>query len=224
MKECRSGRRDSPPWRRRRSLQLFGWLLLAAMATLVLLGAPPWPSGVDYSSSPPVELTRHPFWTYDPVFQEPRDPRQLCSLPVVHPLHPSVWPHLKRTVPIQCKVRGVFVNRGLRSWTSEATCASTKALGTSSKSLRCTYTPAERDGDDRVNYGDPVPFTRDGIPLQHDVVYVSCRNYFEIPVYSNVHAAVLRIPKSMMTSPTPEAQNRPKCSGVWPRFDIEVGR
>ncbi|XP_075725426.1 uncharacterized protein LOC119183341 [Rhipicephalus microplus] len=190
--------------RRRRSLQLFGWLLLAAMATLVLLGAPPWPSGVDYSSSPPVELTRHPFWTYDPVVQEPRDPRQLCSLPVVHPLHPSVWPHLKRTVPIQCKVRQpwltfVDIRGNLRF---------NQSSGYKLESLRCTYTPAERDGDDRVNYGDPVPFTRDGIPLQHDVVYVSCRNYFEIPVYSNVHA-VLRIPKSMMTSPTPEAQNRP---------------
>lgn len=187
-----------------------GWLLLAAMATLALLGAPPWPSGGDYSSSAPAELTRHPFWMYDPVVQEPRDARQLCSLPVVHPLHPSVWPHLKRTVPIQCKVRQpwlTFVDiRGNLRFNH----SSGYKLG----SLRCTYTPAERDGDDRIKYGESVPFTRDETPLQQDVVYVSCRNYFEIPVYSNVHA-VLRIPKSihrrssMMTSPPPEPHDRP---------------
>ncbi|KAL1480614.1 hypothetical protein MTO96_050880 [Rhipicephalus appendiculatus] len=196
--------------RRRRSLQLLGWLLLAAMATLALLGAPPWPSGGDYSSSAPAELTRHPFWMYDPVVQEPRDARQLCSLPVVHPLHPSVWPHLKRTVPIQCKVRQpwlTFVDiRGNLRFNHSS--------GYKLESLRCTYTPAERNGDDKVIYGDPVPFTRDETPLQHDVVYVSCRNYFEMPVYSNVHA-VLRIPKSirqrssMMTSSPPEPQDPP---------------
>uniref|UniRef100_L7LZ52 Sulfatase n=1 Tax=Rhipicephalus pulchellus TaxID=72859 RepID=L7LZ52_RHIPC len=190
--------------RRRRSLQLLGWLLLAAMATLALLGAPPWPSGGDYSSSAPAELTRHPFWMYDPVVQEPRDARQLCSLPVVHPLHPSVWPYLKRTVPIQCKVRQPWLtfvdNRGNLRFNDSS--------GYKLDSLRCTYTPAERDGDDKVIYGDPVPFTRDKTPLQHDVVYVSCRNYFEIPVYSNVHA-VLRMPKSMVTSPPPKATNRP---------------
>lgn len=192
--------------RRRRSLQLLGWLLLAAVATLALLGAPPWPSGGYYSStgSAPAELTRHPFWTYDPVLQEPRDARQLCSLPVVHPLHPSVWPHLKRTVPIHCKVRQpwlTFVDgRGNLRFNHSS--------GYKLSSLRCSYTPAERDGDDRVKYGDPVPFTRDGTPLAHDVVYVSCRNYFEIPIYSNVHA-VLRIPNAMhprssLTSPPPQ--------------------
>ncbi|XP_050032860.1 uncharacterized protein [Dermacentor andersoni] len=180
--------------RRRRNLQLLGWLLLAAVATLALLGAPPWPSGGDYSSAgsaPPAELTRHPFWTYDPALREPRDARQLCSLPVVHPLHPSVWPHLKRTVPIHCKVRQpwltfVDVRGNLRFNYSS---------GYKLSSLRCSYTPAERAGDDRIKYGGSVPFTRDGTPLAHDVVYVSCRNYFEIPIYSNVHA-VLRIPKT----------------------------
>ncbi|KAL1475128.1 hypothetical protein MTO96_037515 [Rhipicephalus appendiculatus] len=196
--------------RRRRSLQLMGWLLLAAMATLALLGAPPWPSGGDFSSSAPAELTRHPFWTYDPVAQEPRDASQLCSLPVVHPLHPSVWPHLKRTVPIQCKVRQPW----LTFLDSRGNLRFNHSSGYKLGSLRCTYTPAERDGDDRVKYRDPVPFTRDETPLQHDVVYISCRNYFEIPVYSNVHA-VLRIPKSirhrssMRTSSPPEPQDPP---------------
>lgn len=203
--------------RRRRSLQLLGWLLLAAMATLALLGAPPWPSGGDYSSSAPPELTRHPFWTYDPVVQEPRDARQLCSLPVVHPLHPSVWPHLKRTVPIRCKARQpwltfVDIQGNLRF---------NHSSGYKLESLRCSYSPAERDGDDRVKYGNPVPFTRDGTPLAHDVVYVSCRNYFEIPVYSNVHA-VLRIPKtkhhrsSKTTSPPRNAHARKAATSTSP--------
>ncbi|XP_077491202.1 uncharacterized protein LOC144101852 [Amblyomma americanum] len=192
--------------RRRRSLQLLGWLCLAVVATLALLGAPPWPTGgSDYGGAPPAELTRHPFWTYDPAVQEPRDPGQLCSLPVLHPLHPSVWPHLKATVPIRCKARQpwltfVDVRGNLRF---------NESSGYKLSSLRCSYVPAERDGDDSIKYGDPVPFTRDGTPLQHDVVYVSCRNFFEIPIYSNVHA-VLRIPK------TPEQQRSPGPSKTSP--------
>ncbi|KAH9365746.1 hypothetical protein HPB48_008062 [Haemaphysalis longicornis] len=100
--------------RRRRSLQLLGWLALAAMATLALLGTPPWPGGgftlggPDSAAPPPPEVARHPFWNYDPLLQEARDPEQSCSMPVVHPLHPSVWPHLKPTVPIRCKVLPPF--------------------------------------------------------------------------------------------------------------------
>lgn len=184
--------------RPRRSLQLLGWLALAAMATLALLGTPPWPvgqlggfapGGPESAAPPPPEVARHPFWAYDPLLQEARDPEQSCSMPLVHPLHPSVWPHLKPTVPIQCKVRQPW----LTFVDTEGNLRFNESSGYKLSSLRCSYAPTERAGDDDVKYGDYVPFTHDGTPLPHDVVYVSCRNYFGIPVYSNVHA-VLRIP------------------------------
>ncbi|EEC03491.1 hypothetical protein IscW_ISCW002869 [Ixodes scapularis] len=84
----------------RKTAQLAAWSLLGLLALVALLGAPPWPSG----SAVPEELLAHPFWSYNPELEEPRDPRQGCSLPRVHPFHPVVWPHLKATVPLVCKV------------------------------------------------------------------------------------------------------------------------
>lgn len=201
--------------RRRRSLQLLGWLALAAMATLALLGAPPWPGGgftlggPDSAAPPPPEVARHPFWSYDPLLQEARDPEQSCSMPVVHPLHPSVWPHLKPTVPIRCKIRQPW----LTFVDTEGKLRFNESSGYKLSSLRCSYAPTERAGDDEVKYGDYIPFTHDGTPLPYDVVYVSCRNYFGFPVYSNVHA-VLRIPTARTAKNSPHRASSNKYASV----------
>ncbi|CAN7942821.1 unnamed protein product, partial [Ixodes hexagonus] len=60
-------------------------------------------------------------------------------------------------------------------------------------SLRCSYKPIRRVTDDTVEYGDPIPFTRDRTPLADDVILVTCRNFIEMPVYTNIHA-VVRLP------------------------------
>lgn len=171
----------------RKTAQLAAWSLLGLLALVALLGAPPWPSG----SAVPEELLAHPFWNYNPELEEPRDPRQGCSLPRVHPFHPVVWPHLKATVPLVCKIRQPWLTY-VDVW------GNLRFNGTSGYdlgSLRCFYRPIRRVTDDVVDYGDPVPFSQDPTPLTDDVVLVTCRNFIEFPVYTNIHAVVRPPPK-----------------------------
>lgn len=178
----------------RRTAQLAAWSLLALLALVALMGAPPWPTG----STMPEELLSHPFWSYNPDLEEPRDPQQRCSLPRVHPFHPVVWPHLKTTVPLVCKVRQPWLTY-IDVW------GNLRFNGTSGYdlgSLSCFYTPIRRVTDDIFEYGDPVPFTREPTPLSDDVISVTCRNFIEMPVYTNIHAVVRPPPKDDKTSST----------------------
>lgn len=166
---------------RRKRAQLAAWTLIGILLLLGLLTAPPW-SG----STVPQELVSHPFWSYNPELEELQDPEQSCSLARVHPLHPAVWPHLKTTQPIVCKVRQPW----LTYVDLDGQLRFNRSSGYELKSLSCSYKPIRRVTDDLLEQGDSLPFVSDPTPLLDDVVAVRCANFLGVPIYSNIHAVI----------------------------------
>lgn len=157
--------------------------------------SPPWRLA-GRGSGAPAEFLRHRFWNYDPESQEPRDPRQSCSLPALHPFHPAVWPYLNPVTPVVCKVRQPW----LTYVDSYGNLRFNESSGYSLSNLQCSYRTVRRLTDNKITYSEAVPLTRDRIPLSDGVISVSCSNFLKWPVYSNIHAAVVR--RRPPTSPT----------------------
>lgn len=178
-------------------------IALPFLATLLLMMSPPWGllTGRGYGQVP-AEFLRHRYWNYDPEAQEPRDPRQSCSLPALHPFHPAVWPYLNPVTPIVCKVRQPW----LTFIDSYGNLRFNESSGYSLSSLRCSYKSVQRVTDNEIAYSDAVPFTKDKVPLNDEVITVSCSNVLKWPVYSNVHAVVVR--RSSPVRPKVTASNR----------------
>ncbi|KAH6942088.1 hypothetical protein HPB50_000663 [Hyalomma asiaticum] len=159
------------------------------LATLLLMTSPPWGLLTGRGSGQvPAEFLRHRYWNYDPETQEPRDPRQSCSLPALHPFHPAVWPYLNPVTPVVCKVR--------QPWLTFVDAYGNLRFNASSRyslaNLHCSYKSVQRVTDNKITYSDAVPFTEDKVPLNDDVITVSCSNLLKWPVYSNIHAVVRR--------------------------------
>lgn len=164
-------------------------IALPFLATLLLMTSPPW--GLlrgRGSGHVPAEFLRHRYWSYDPETQEPRDPRQICSLPAMHPFHPAVWPYLSPVTPVVCKVRQPW----LTFIDSSGNLRFNTSSGYSLSTLHCSYRYVQRVNDNKITYSDAVPFTEDRIPLIYDVITVSCSNLLKWPIYSNIHAVAVR--------------------------------
>ncbi|XP_054923740.1 uncharacterized protein [Dermacentor andersoni] len=165
--------------------------------------SPPWGLLTGRGSGQvPAEYLRHRYWNYDPDVQEPRDPRQSCSLPALHPFHPAVWPYLNPVTPIVCKVRQPWLTFIDSYGNLRFNASSSYSLS----SLRCSYKSVQRVTDNKITYSDAVPFTRDKVPLNDDVITVSCSNALKWPIYSNIHAVAVR--RSSPVRPSVTAPNK----------------
>lgn len=164
-------------------------IALPFLATLLLMTSPPWGLLAGRGSGQvPAEFLRHRYWNYDPEVQEPRDPRQSCSLPALHPFHPAVWPYLNPVTPVICKVRQPW----LTFIDSSGNLRFNTSSGYSLSNLHCSYKSVQRVTDNKITYSDAIPFTEDKVPLSDDVITISCSNLLKWPVYSNIHAVVVR--------------------------------
>ncbi|XP_077490294.1 uncharacterized protein LOC144101131 [Amblyomma americanum] len=160
---------------------------LPFLGIFILMTSPSWRLA-GRGSGAPAEFLSHRFWNYDPESQEPRDPRQSCSLPALHPFHPAVWPYLNPITPVVCKVRQPW----LTYVDSYGNLRFNESSGYSLSNLQCSYKTVLRVTDNKITYSEAFPFTRDKIPLNDGTVSVSCSNFLKWPVYSNIHAAVVR--------------------------------
>lgn len=170
-------------------------IALPCLGTLLLIASAPWRL-VGRGGSVPAEFLTHRYWNYDPEAQEPRDPRQSCSLPALHPFHPAVWPYLNPVTPVVCKVRQPW----LTYIDADGNLRFNASSGYTLSNLRCSYKPIRRVTDDKITYGRDIPFTADRTPINDDVISVSCSNFLKWPVYMNVHAVAVR--RGVPTDPT----------------------
>ncbi|XP_064477884.1 uncharacterized protein LOC135391530 isoform X2 [Ornithodoros turicata] len=167
-------------------------LLLLASAFLVVLLLSGYSDWSAFPSVPGEALLQHPFWNYDLDAEEPRDPKQTCIIPQVHPLHPSVWSSIKPAKPIICKERSPW----LTYVGADGVLRLNASAGYKLDSLRCSYQAVLRLTDNIIRLGPPVHFEKP-TRINYSAISISCHNFLDFPIYSNIHPVV--VPKPAAT-------------------------
>ncbi|XP_054717820.1 uncharacterized protein LOC129227305 [Uloborus diversus] len=155
----------------------------------------------------PIYVLQHPYFSYDLDSEEVPDSKQKCSLPRVHPFHPSVWEYISPPKPLVCSSRRgdwTYVDRqGRLKFNVSAVADSGYVVGSS---LNCYWSAIFRakneESDLKVVYGKEIPLPEEGLtlPTSVEIVKVVCRNFASFEIYENVHAHIRNVTLSSPSS------------------------
>ncbi|XP_054717823.1 uncharacterized protein LOC129227306 [Uloborus diversus] len=151
--------------------------------------------------SVPEYILAHPYFHYDIDSEGLRDNVQKCSLPRIHPFHPSIWSYLTPPKPIVCvSRRGNWTyidHQGRLMVNNTAIAENGYVIG---KSLNCFWSPVLRAGpneedDLKVKYGNESYLPPEGVilPSNIEVVRATCQNFAFFKIYEKIHAHIRNV-------------------------------